>query len=259
MRDSRRTEAMRSTGSTRLCVGCHLAALLIAVVPAAAQDGEVSFNAGLAHLRDGRTELAIEAFKDAVEEDGENPYFYKGLGLAYMRANQLKDAIKAFEKALDLNPYYVDVRNDLGTALILSGKREDGKAEFLKAFNDPQNPTPEISAHNLGQAYFEEQNYQQALSWFQTSAQRNERYPGSHIGIANALFAMGQTDEGIAQLELGLDQLPKEVELMLALGEAYYEVGRFGEARQKLEAVAASDPAGAFGRRALELLRKFPQ
>jgi len=250
---------MRRTGSSRWRVAGSLVALVLTVTPATAQEGEVSFNAGLGHLRDGRADLAIEAFEDAIDEDGENPYFHKGLGLAYMRANRLKDAIKSFEKAIDLNPYYVDVRNDLGTALVLSGKREEGKAEFLKAFNDAQNPTPEISAHNLGQAFFEEQNYQQALSWFRTSAQRNERYPGSHIGIAHTLFAMGQTEQGIAQLELGLEQLPKETELLLALGEACYEVGRFGEARQKLEAVAASDPAGPFGRRALELLGKFPK
>ena len=116
----------------------------------AAGDPEARFNAGLNHLREGRAELAVEEFKKAVHEDDKNPYFHKGLGQAYARQRKFKEAVEAFRKALELNPYYVDVRNDLGTALILSGKRDEGKKEFLTAFDDPTNPTPEISARNLG-------------------------------------------------------------------------------------------------------------
>src|SRR5207245_2181820 len=122
-------------------------------------DSEASFNAGLAHLRENRPALALEQFKKAVKEDPKNAYAYKGLGLTYAQLGKLSDAVASFRKALELNPYYVDVRNDLGSALVLSGKRAEGKAEFLAAFNDPTNPTPEMSARNLGQAYLEEKNY----------------------------------------------------------------------------------------------------
>jgi tetratricopeptide (TPR) repeat protein len=95
--------------------------------------------------------MAVEAFRKAVREDGKNPYFQKGLGQAYLATGKYDDAVSAFRKALELNQYYVDVRNDLGTALILSGRRNEGKNEFLAAFNDATNPTPEISSRNLGQ------------------------------------------------------------------------------------------------------------
>ena len=45
-----------------------------------------------------------------------------------MQLGKYDDAVEAFRKALEINPYYVDVRNDLGTALLLSGKRTEGKA-----------------------------------------------------------------------------------------------------------------------------------
>ena len=98
--------------------------------PAHAQsppDAETRFSTGLIHLREGRVDLAVEEFKQAVKEDDKNPYFQKGLGLAYARKRKCKDAIEAFRKALEINPYYVDVRNDLGMALIAPGKREDGQ------------------------------------------------------------------------------------------------------------------------------------
>jgi Flp pilus assembly protein TadD len=237
---------------------CVLAST-IGLPPAAAQDGELSFNTGLNHLRDGRIELAIKAFKEAIDGDDKNPYFYKGLGLAYLRADKYNDAIKAFRKALDLSPYYVDVRNDLGTALVLSGDRAEGKSQFLKAFNDPQNTIPEIAARNLGRAFMEEGNYEQALGWFRTAAERNPAYSLAHIGIADVLASTGRLDEAVLELEIAEKVAPKDPELLLALGQAYFNTGRFTEARTKLEGVSASDPAGPFGRRAVELLQRFPQ
>jgi protein O-GlcNAc transferase len=120
-----------------LAVAVALSVLALASAPASAQasaEGETHFQTGLMHLREGRTDLALEEFKKAVKADPKNPYFYKGLGQAYARKLKFDDAIEAFQKALELNPYYVDVRNDLGSALVLSGKREEGKKEFVAAW-----------------------------------------------------------------------------------------------------------------------------
>jgi len=228
---------------------------------------------GVMHLREGRVDMALEELKRAVKEDPKNPYFQKGLGLAYaQKAKQLertqpkrapvgewKDAIGCFRKALELNPYYVDVRNDLAAALIGSGDREGGKKEFLGAFAEPTNPTPEMSAYNLGQAYLEEKNYTDAISWFRTSLNRNKGYPDPHIGIAEALIATGRLDEAVAQLEAGAKEIPDDVSLGLALGQAYFKAGRFGEARSSLEEVVRKEPASPVGRAAAEQLKALPR
>ena len=222
-------------------------------------DSEVSFNAGLAHLRENRPALALEQFKKAIKEDPKNAYAYKGLGLTYAQLGKFSDAVSALRKALELNPYYVDVRNDLGTALVLSGKRAEGKGEFLAAFNDPTNPTPEISARNLGQAYFDEKNYAEAASWFRTSFTRNKAYPDPYLGFADAVSAMGRAEEALGPLETAVKESPKQAALLLALGEVYYRTGRFSDARGRLEEAAHLDPVGPSGRRATELLKNFPK
>lgn len=222
-------------------------------------ESEASFNAGLTHLRENRPSLALEQFKKAIKEDPRNAYAYKGLGLTYTQLGKLSDAVSALRKALELNPYYVDVRNDLGTALVLSGKRAEGKAEFLAAFNDPTNPTPEISARNLGQAYIEEKNYREAVNWFRTSFTRNTSYPDPYLGFADAVAAMGRPEEAVAPLEAALKQAPGHPPLLLSLGDTYYRMGRFTEARTRLEDAARRDPMGASGRRAAELLKSFPR
>jgi type IV pilus assembly protein PilF len=241
-----------------------------AQTPSASSDAEARFNAGLTHLRDGRPKLAVEEFQRAIKQDPKNPYFHKGLGLAYATLTRFDDAVGAFRKALELNPYYTDVRNDLGMALMLAGNaqrdpsrraafRQQGKAEFLAAFNDPTNPTPEISARNLGEAYFEEGNHAEAANWYRSSLNRNKAYPDAYLGLAAALVALGRAEEAIATLETGATEVPASTAIQLSLGEAYYRAGRFADARARLEDARKKDPSGADARRAAELLKHFPK
>jgi tetratricopeptide (TPR) repeat protein len=236
--------------------------LAAAVPPARAQvrtDPEGLFNVGLAHLQEGRPEEAVEAFKKAIKLDGKNPYFHKGLAQAYLRLRRFPEAVDALRKALDINPYYTDARSDLGTALILAGKREEGRKEFVAVFDDPTNPTPELTARNIGMAYFEEKSYKEALSWFRTAIARNKAYPEANIRLADTLAVTGRLDEAVLVLEGAAQTMPDDLELALALGEAYQQVGRFGEARARLERVAGKDPTGNTGRRALDLIKNLPK
>jgi tetratricopeptide (TPR) repeat protein len=229
------------------------------VLAAQGVDPEASFNAGLSHLREGRPTLAVEEFRRAVQRDEKNPYFHKGLGQAYLAIGRYDQAASAFRKALEINPYYVDVRNDLGTALMLSGKRDQGKNEFMAAFNDPTNPTPEVSSRNLGNAYLEEKRYSEAINWFRTSLNRNHTYPDSYLGLSDALVALGKMEEAVAALETAVKQTPEHAPILVALGEGYYRVGRLAEARTRLEEARRRDPVGPSGRKAGELLRHFPK
>jgi Tfp pilus assembly protein PilF len=222
-------------------------------------DAEARFNIGMQHLREGRIDLAIDTIRQAIKADPKNAFFYKGLGTAYTASKKYAAAIEAFRKAIEINPYYVDVRNDLGTALIISGKRDEGKKEFLNAYSDPTNPTPEITARNLGSAYFEEKNFAESLKWYNATIARNKNYADGYLGAADALVGLGRLEEALSLLESGARANPNDPTLMLALGESYLKAGRFSEARQKFEATASKDPGGPAGRRALELLKTIPK
>ncbi|MCG6924234.1 MAG: tetratricopeptide repeat protein [Acidobacteria bacterium] len=220
-------------------------------------EGESHFNSGLIHLREGRVDMAVKEFERAVKSDSKNPYFRKGLGQAYAGRGDFKDAIKQFREALELNPYYVDVRNDLGTALILAGNREEGKREFLTAYADATNPTPEVSARNLGQAYLDEKNYPEAINWFRTAIGRAPAYPDPYLGLAAALMATDRLDEAVILLESGVEAAPAPG-LYLAVGQAYFKAGRFAEARSSLEEAMRKDPSGPVGQAAAQQLQSLP-
>jgi Tfp pilus assembly protein PilF len=244
-------------------VGLVTVALLALNGPVIAQqkgtEGELQFETGLTHLRERRAEQAIGAFKLAVKADPKNPYAYKGLGLAYMMRQLYPQAIESFKKALEINPYYVDVRNDLGTALMLAGKHDEARRQFAQAYDDPTNPTPEITAYNIGESFLKQKDYQKALDWFKVSAQRNKTHMLAYLGAADVYAATDRLAEAITQLEAAQAINADDLAVTLAIGEAYYRVGRFGEARGKLEQVVKRDASGEQGRRAAKLLLNFPK
>jgi Flp pilus assembly protein TadD len=236
-----------------------LALLATAGLAQSAPDAEMRFSTGVMHLREGRVDAALDEFKRAVKEDPKNPYFQNGLGLAYAGKRAWKDAVTAFRKALELNPYYVDAKNALGYALIMSGDREGGKRELLAAFSDPVNPAPEISAYNLGRAYLEEKNYTEAVNWLRTAVNRNREYSEAYILLAETLMASDRVDAAVTEFEAGVKAVPTDPGLQLGLGQAYYKVGRFSDARARLEEALKLDPAGPAGRAAAEQLRALPK
>ena len=189
------------------------------------QEAEARFNVGLSHLREGRYEMAVDTIKQAIKSDPKNPFFHKGLGTAYM----------------------------------LSGKRDEGKKEFLTLFSDPTNPTPEITARNLGQAYLEEKNYPEALNWYRTATARAKNYGEAYVGAADALLGLGKIEDAIQGLELALKEIPDEPQVNLALGQVYFQAGRFSEARARMEAAVRLDPRGPSGKKAAELLKSLPK
>ena len=247
-----------------------IAALLAVGSLASAQDpeAEIRFGAGVRLLRDGFPERALIELEAALKKDPQNAFYMKGMSIAYSqladkcrpedsgcRNGHLKKAVEAAQKALVANPDYVDARNDLGIALLRLGKRTDGKAELAKAFADPQCPTPEVTAWNLGQAFFEEKEYNEAMTWFQAAQNKNKTLAASYVSIADILMTQGQTDAAILQLETGMKEASGNTAIQLALGDVYLKAGRFQDARATFEQVIKKDPAGPSGRRAIEKLK----
>ncbi len=230
-----------------------------AVLAQSPAEAELRFSTGVMHLREGRVDLALEDFKRAAKEDPKNPYFQKGLGQAYAAKRDWSAAISAFRRALELNPIYVDTRNDLGYALIMSGDRDGGKREFLAAFSDPMNPAPEISAYNLGRAFMEEKNYAEASNWFRSSIGRNKSYSAPYLLLAEIQVTAGRNEEAVALLEAGVREAPNDPDLLLALARIYLKVGRLAEGRIKLDEAVKADPAGAVGRAAADQLKTLPK
>jgi Tfp pilus assembly protein PilF len=225
-------------------------------------EGDIAHNAGKTYLEEGRPDLAAEQFKKALDADSKNFLACKGLGIALSQLKKYKEAEKTQRKCLELTPDFADLHNDLGATLILDGQRDEARKEWLLAFGSPFNPSPDQTAANLGNSFLEDGNLDEAARWYQVAIQKDPKSVLGQTGMASTLIAQNQVDEAIKLLQNAVGKgksATDDPDLLVALCEAYYKAGRFGEARTQCEAVVKKNIASPAAKRAMELLKHFPK
>jgi tetratricopeptide (TPR) repeat protein len=73
-------------------------------------------------------------------------------------------------------------------------------------------------------------NYESALNYFETAANRNPRRPETWIQIGYCKVKQGHNDEAIRAYKRALQLRPTSADAYNKLGDAYYYAGRFDEA-----------------------------
>ncbi len=103
-----------------------------------------------------KTEKVLKA---AREKDYQSAESYSNLGVFYTHKKDFGRAIKYFEKAANLEPYDIELRNQLASVYLKDKKTEEAEEEYKKIF--------EITTNNIE----------------------------SHIGLGEVYTAMGEKDE----------------------------------------------------------------
>ncbi len=79
------------------------------------------YNLGLIHANQGHFDLAIEAYRKAVELNDKSYQAWHQLGLVYSAALQFDKAVEAFTKVVSINPKFGLAYQGLGSAYFWSG------------------------------------------------------------------------------------------------------------------------------------------
>jgi tetratricopeptide (TPR) repeat protein len=85
-------------------------------------------------------------------------------------------------------------------------------------------------------------NYDNALGYFETAANRNPRRPETWIQIGYCKVKQGRNDEAIRAYQRALQLRPNSAEAYNKLGDAHYYAGRFNEAIQAYKQAARLRP-----------------
>jgi len=88
-------------------------------------------------------------------------------------------------------------------------------------------------------------NYDSALTYFETAANRNPRRPETWIQIGYCKVKQGRNDEAIRAYKRALQLQPESSEAYNKLGDAYYFAGRFNEAIEAYKQAAHLRPEQA--------------
>ena len=86
-------------------------------------------------------------------------------------------------------------------------------------------------------------NYDSALNYFETAANRNPRRPETWIQIGYCKVKQGRNDEAIRAYKRALQLRPTSAEAFNKLGDAYFFANRFNEAINSYKEAARVQPS----------------
>lgn len=105
---------------------------------------------GLAYLRDGRYEIALDEAQAALANLESYAPAHNLMALVRMGLGQNDQADASFRQAVRLAPDNPEFANNYGWFLCQTGKVKDSFAWFNRALNNPLFKSPERALHNLG-------------------------------------------------------------------------------------------------------------
>src|SRR6185503_10338718 len=186
---------------------------------------------GVAALKDGKTESALDAFSQAqrLDPNGPRPHYYIATALERMGA---PDSARAeYETAIRINPKYTEAHTGLGNLLRKQGKAEDGTHHLELAYK--YDPKDAAAVYSLGQAYLKDKRYDDAEKIFRKGTLLKQGRALFLSGTALALEGKGSTKEAEELFIRARESDPNNLRVRLDLG-GFYE-------RKKIPVLAAPE------------------
>jgi tetratricopeptide (TPR) repeat protein len=264
-----------------LCLAC-----LGAAAPAtAAADPQQSYLEGLINERFGRPADALSFYRRAAELDPSSRFLQETLANLCLRLGRLDEALAAARKVAALVPADPAAQVLIGRIQLAKGNRaEAGTAferalaldpangeglvysAFLRTNDDPakavtflqrylqENPGSVEALTRLAALYETLKQTDKAEDLWRQASERAPTEPGIHAALARLAEARGDRAAALAEYEAARFLEPRNVEILVPLGETYYRLGRAQEARDTLNEALRLAPDDAAARFGLSLL-----
>jgi adenylate cyclase len=137
---------------------------------------------------------AFEFGHKALKLDESNAAAHSLLSSVYTFQNKYDLAIQEAERAIELNPNDSGSYNELGWALLWSG-RLDGAVAALQMSLRLDSSSPRNTWWHLGIAYYLKERYEEALDTLAQGLIKRPNFAGYHIALAATYARLGRREE----------------------------------------------------------------
>lgn len=203
----------------------------------------------------GQWGAAEDLYRNALEQNPENPDAWHGLGVLAHQCGQGEQAVEWIQQALELAPEQPVFWNDFGEALRGVGRMEDALEAYERALA-LRAAFPECLV-NIGAVLGVLERTDQALSRFQQALALKPEDPGALTQYGLVLLGAGRADQAEALLRRASVAAPQSVEPHFHLASALESLGKDPEALAVYERCSQLGPkvAAVWNRWGLALLR----
>jgi len=150
-------------------------------------------NLGQIFANAGKTQDAIDHYRRSLAINNENPGCHVNLGLALAKLGQPQAAMDEYHEALRIKKDYTPALNDLGIALAAAGKEIEAAEMYMEALRIQHD---NAAVHfNWGSLLARQGRLDDAISHFKAAVVSDPYYSEAYLGLANALFALGDNED----------------------------------------------------------------
>ena len=200
---------------------------------------------GVARVRAGQNERAIEPLRHALERDPNNGELRQLLAMACFNAQKYECSAQLLEGA----PL---VANDpsliyaLGVSLVRSGRPQAGAQVFSRMITEHAG-SAELYVL-LGEAHSQQGDFDNALAQFNKAIELDPRVPNAHTSAGLLHLRVGNLHDAVRHFRAELQLRPKDARTRYHLAYALQLQGNSEEAMQHLRETLRLDPGSADAR-----------
>ncbi len=253
-------------------------------------EGEQFIQTGDLLFDQGRVNLALEQYKQAIQEGVETAALYFKMGYAYQTVfNKLDEALSYYNLALGLDDNIVLAYNNRGTVQYTMGNFADALADFNRAIRlDSDNaelyynrgnvydemgnvekaeadfiqaldldPSHDSAYNNLGILYFRQESYELALAQYNQAIALNPEESYYYLNRGQTYYSLEQLDQAIADFNRAVRLDETVYEAYFYRGMCYLDQGKILEAKADFQQALQLEPAFAPAQQKLDELLLF--
>lgn len=180
-----------------------------------ASPAQVNTQLGIAYMRRGEYEVAMEKLKRAVKQDPKFVDAHTGLAVLYEQINKPDMARQHYERAVKLAPDNGNVHNNLGQLLCKQGEYEASEKHFLRALDDPFYNTPAVAYTNAGACAERIPDPDRAEDFYRAALEERKDHPEALFRLSRLKYEAGQPMSARAFLQRYMDVAPANPEALL--------------------------------------------
>ena len=167
----------------------------------------------------------------------ESAITYENRGLRALQGGQLAAAEDLFRRGLEVAPDDPALRHRLGTVLMMAGNPRGAVEQFEETIR--RSPDFAKAHFGLGMVAMLNGGYPEAVERFSDAVEHQPDYLEARIGLADGLRVTGRADASLAHYRQVVVADPQFADAWMGYVLALADLGRWGEARDRLgEALA---------------------
>jgi tetratricopeptide (TPR) repeat protein len=206
--------------------------------PATTPTAETNQNANVASVK---KDEPVPTFTDA------NTAFTEGS--KYFDQNETEKAIDAFKQAVKLNPDLADAHFQLGVALALLEKEDEGVVKV----NEPEPAkTPKKGKEPVAQKKESEKAFENAVKAYQKLLAKNPKDDNAHFNLARSYNKLNKDKEAEKAIRQAVKLKPEDSQYQTELGAILIKFAKYEEAVAALKKALKIDETNSHAQELLD-------